>query len=109
MTRVVGVNGINTHGENNIDLLLRDLELLGIETVDVRLPKRHALSARWGGREDGDLVAAASKEGDILVAHSFGAVRAWYAHKRKEYRAIILIAPAHSKNAEWRNPSRVIC
>lgn len=107
--RVVGVNGINTHGEKNIDILLGLLARQGHETVDVRLPKRHWFDARWGGRHDGEIVADHSQEGDVLIAHSFGAVRAWYAHDEVPYSAIILIAPAQSALAEWHNPERVYC
>jgi hypothetical protein len=107
--RVVGVNGINTHGENNVDRVLEACADRGLETVDVRLPKRHWFSARWGGRPDGEKVAAESQEGDILVCHSFGAVRAFHAHKLVEYRAIICIAPAAPARMQWRNPDRVWC
>lgn len=107
--KVVGINGINTHGEGNIDLVLHLLEARGIETVDVTLPKRHTLSAWWGGRLDGRIVAQASDEGDILVAHSYGAIRAFYAHKLREYKAIFLIAPAQSSLTNWQNPDRVVC
>ena len=107
--RIVGVNGINTNGEGNVDVLLHRMAALGYETVDVRLPKRRALSALWGGKSDGELIAAASQDGDILVAHSFGGVRAFFAHRKMEYKHIILIAPAHSRNAQWYNPRRVTC
>lgn len=109
MRPIVGVNGINTHGEGNIDLLLADMDLRGASTVDVRLPKRHWMSARWGGRRDGEIIADLSPEGAVLVCHSFGAIRAHYAHKLREYSAIVCIAPAASKHLEWNVPSRVWC
>lgn len=108
--RVVGANGINTHGENNIDVLLVELECwYGLETVDVWLPKRHWFSARWGGCHDGTLIAQDSRDGDILVAHSYGCLRAWHAHQVRDYRAIVCIAPAMGKQVEWRYPQRVHC
>lgn len=107
--KIVGINGINSHGDGNVDLVLHLLRLRGFETVDVRLPKRHWFSARWGGKADGRIVAHLSNEGDILVAHSYGAVRAWYAHKLREYKAIFVIAPAQSSNVIWWTPERVIC
>lgn len=107
--RIVGANGIATHGEGNIDILLRRLELLGHETVDVKLPKRYWFSARWGGCRDGTLIAQASKDGDIIVGHSYGCVRAWHAHQVRDYKAIICIAPAMSHKAEWKHPERVHC
>lgn len=109
MTRIVGVNGINTHGQANVDLVLHELARRGFETVDVQLPRRHWFSARWGARDDGYLVAEASADGDVVVAHSFGALRAWYADRVRSYKAIICIAPAMSKRTEWTNPRRVHC
>ena len=107
--RVVGVNGINTHGDGNIDVLLRELKAGGLETVDVLLPRRHVLSARWSGRADGQIVADASRDGDIVVAHSYGCLRAWYAHQVRDYGAIICIAPAMGRRMEWRRPGSVYC
>lgn len=106
---IAGVNGILCHGEHNIDPLLDELACRGLLVHDVRLPFRTWISARWGGCEDGSLIAQETKDGDILVAHSFGCLRAWNAHKVREYRAIICIAPAMSQYEEWRYPSRVYC
>lgn len=107
--KILGVNGINTHGDQNIDLLLSDLEKAGHRAVDVRLPWRHILTARFGGKSDGREIARHSDDGDILVCHSFGGVRAWHAHHLVDYSAIFCIAPAMSRDVEWRNPSRVWC
>lgn len=107
--RIVGVNGIATHGEGSIDLLLAELALRGHEVVDVRLPWRHWFSARWGGCRDGLLVAQHARDGDIVVGHSFGCYRAWNAHQVRDFAAVICIAPAMSTSAEWRYPERVHC
>lgn len=109
MKTVVGVNGILTHGEGNIDLLLADMDLRGASVVDVRLPKRSWISARWGAKRDGAAIASLSPQGSVLVCHSFGAVRAFHAHKLVEYSAVVCIAPAASRNLAWRNPGRVWC
>lgn len=108
--RIVLANGINTHGRGNVDKLGHVLATkYAHKVIDVRLPKRHTISAWWGGRDDGQKIASYSRDGDILVCHSFGAVRGWYAHKYREYKAIICIAPAHGKNVEWYNGNRVWC
>ena len=107
--RIVGVNGIGTHGEGNIDVLLAEMQRRGLDTIDVHLPRRHAFSARWGAREDGYRVADASQDGDIVVAHSFGCLRTWHAHRVRDYKAIFLIAPAQSRDDEWRSPRRTHC
>jgi len=107
--RVVGVNGIGTDGSGSIDLLLSVLADRGFDVVDVKLPWRHALSARWGGCEDGLLVAQQAQDGDIVVGHSFGCLRAWNAHKVRNFRAVVCVAPAMSHTALWRYPERVHC
>lgn len=109
MTRIVGVNGILTHGEGNIDVLLERLRERGLTTVDIKLPKRSFISARWGGSADGKLIALRSFNSDILVAHSFGCLRAWHAHQTNSYKAIFCIAPAMSDSVVWRYPDRVFC
>ena len=108
-SRIVLVNGIWSHGENNVDLVGGEMSMRGYKIVDVPLGKVGPFGARFSGKDDGQKVACWSQDGDILVAHSYGAVRAWYASRYREYKAIFLIAPAQSANAEWRNPSRVWC
>ena len=107
--RIVGVNGINTHGEGSIDLLLLTLDKRGHEVLDIPLPKRHTLSARWGGCTDGQTIAMHAKDGDIVVCHSFGGLRTHFAHQVRDFRAVICIAPAMSDDARWRYPDRVHC
>lgn len=103
------MNGIATDGEANIDLLLAELARRGHKVVDVKLPKRHWFSARWGGCSDGQIVAQHAQDGDIIVAHSFGCLRSWHAHQVRDFAAIVCIAPAMSDKAQWRRPERVHC
>ena len=107
--RIVGVNGILTHGARNVDLVLAEMRERGYQTVDVALPKRGPFMARFTGKKDGDIVAEHSRDGDILVAHSFGCLRAWHAHKLRNYHAVFCIAPAMSRRVKWRDPVRVHC
>lgn len=107
--RIVGVNGIATHGERNIDVLLNVLADRGLDVVDVPLPLRHWFSARWGGAADGLHIAEHARDGDIIVGHSFGCLRAWNAHKARNFKAVVCVAPAMSHTALWRYPERVHC
>lgn len=107
--RIVGVNGILSHGEHNIDPLLDELARRGLAVRDVHLPFRTWVSARWNGCRDGQIVAQQSRDGDVIVAHSFGCLRAWNAHQVRDYKAIVCIAPAMSDRAQWRDPSIVHC
>lgn len=106
---IILVNGINTHGAGNVDLVGERLRARGHQVVDVYLPKRRTLSARWGAGEDAITIAKHSEEGDVLIAHSFGCLRAARAMRLREYAAAFLIAPAMSKRWLFRNPGRVWC
>ncbi|MCR9260763.1 MAG: hypothetical protein NXH95_13635 [Pseudomonadaceae bacterium] len=94
--RIVGVNGIATHGHGNIDVLLHRLDQLGHETVDVQLRKRHFISAWWGQKWDVESIYKASEDGDVVVAHSFGAPRVVEAMKYRHFSKVFLIRPAMS-------------
>lgn len=107
--RIVGVNGIRTHGGGNIDRLLLEMRDRGFETIDAPLLKARAWNARWRGEIEGRQVAQMSDDGDIIVAHSYGCLRTWYAHELRDYRAIVCIAPAMDDDAVWRDPERVHC
>lgn len=107
--RVSVVNGIRTHGKGNVDRLLPRLEARGLEVQDIRLPKRSSISARWGGRKDGRTIAKLTEDGEILVAHSFGAVRAAFAMELRTYAHVFMVAPAHSRHYQFRDPGRVTC
>ena len=96
--RIVGVNGIASHGEHNIDILLARLALAGHETIDVPLPKRHFVSAWWGHKEDAEAIADFSQDGDIIIGHSFGGPRVAEAMMHRNYRQIFFIRPAMSKH-----------
>lgn len=104
--KIHGVNGIRTHGAKNIDKLVRAIALKGFEVEDIPLPERF-LSARWGAESDGGIIADVTRDGDILVAHSFGCLRSWYAHTKRNYKAIICIAPAMAKDQPWRYPNQI--
>lgn len=107
--KIIGVNGIRTHGEANIDLLLGEMKRRGFETIDVRLPMRNVFTARFGAKKEGELIADHSDDGDIIVMHSHGNNRGWHAHQIRNYALIVCIAPAMSRRAKWRNPERVYC
>lgn len=107
--RIAGANGIATDGKGSIDRLLLELAQRNHIIIDIPLPKRHWFSARWGGEPDGKIIAKHTRDGDVIVCHSFGCLRTWHAHQERDYKAIICIAPAMSDSAEWRHPERVHC
>jgi len=107
--KIILVHGINTLGTDNIDRTQKRLEESGLEVVDAPTKKRNPLTARWCGNRDGKVVRDCSADGDILVCHSYGNIVGWHAHKRRDYAAIFCIAPAQSKDVQWRHPNRVHC
>lgn len=72
--RIRGVNGINTHGEGNTDLMLDKLSG-HFHVEDVYLRKANPFTARWYAKRDAKDVARGHSDGDAYIAHSFGAHR----------------------------------
>ena len=99
--KIVGVNGINTHGEGNIDRLLQSLATDGYDVCDILLPKRSFISARWGADDDAEFIAEMSDPGDVLVAHSFGALRAAEAMKLQDYSHVFMFNPAMDRRYDF--------
>lgn len=94
MKRIAGVNGIATHGELNIDVLLARLSAHGLLTIDIPLPKRHFVSAWWGHKIDVERIYKGTVDGDIVVAHSFGCQRVAEAMKYRKFEKVFMIRPA---------------
>ena len=87
--RIVGANGIRTHGAGNIDLFLLEMRARGFDTLDCELPRRDWWNARFLGERDAGHVIDASRDGDIIVAHSRGCILAYHAHLWVDYAAIV--------------------
>ncbi len=105
--KVLLVNGISTHGEGNVDRLGQVLARRGMKVADLKLPKRHFVSARWGAPQDAEIILCHAEPGDIVVGHSFGCLRTAYAEKRMDFGAVFCIAPAMERGWKWRRPERV--
>lgn len=74
MPKVLGVNGIHSHGINGTAAVLGQLVTLGHEVRDYRYPKRNALTVwpqanRW---DDAEGLMTLAEPGDHLVCHSYG-------------------------------------
>lgn len=80
MSRVIIVHGIHSHGGSEkaevegIDRFGQALKDLGHEVVEFEYPKRWALQLYWPGlaRDDGRALANTMRDGDHVVAHSYG-------------------------------------
>ena len=99
--KIIGVNGINTHGEGNIDLLMQCLADKGHECIDIQLPMRRTISSRWAADDDGEVIKDFSEPGDVLVSHSFGCLRAAYAMMEVDYSAVFLFNPAMDRRWDF--------
>ena len=109
MTRLVFINGISTHGEGNVDILRAHMKDMGYKTLDVWLPKRNVLTARWTGKTDANIILQVTNEDDILIAHSFGCLRSAYAMEQRVYKAVFMIAPAMAKDWKFGFEQLVYC
>lgn len=101
--RIVLVNGINTHGEGNVDRFIEPLTQLGHEVIDIPLPKRHAFSARWGAKKDAGLIYRNTEQYDAVIAHSFGCLRSLVAAERRRFSHMFLFRPALSRDYNLAN------
>ena len=72
--RILGINGIRSDGQNNTDRLLRELEKMGYETVDVSYPRVNVFTARSRKRQlkNAQLIREVYQPGDAVIAHSYG-------------------------------------
>ena len=96
--KILGVNGIWSHGRDNIDKLLAVLAWKDFKVKDIYNVKRGPFWARFKADNDACPVIKESKPGDAIVAHSYGCLKALEAAKYVNYKALFLIAPAASKD-----------
>lgn len=108
-SRIILVHGIRGDGSKTVDKVGGKLREMGWSVIDVPTKVRHTWHVRWTAKKDAALVAKFSRDGDILVAHSYGCLVAWRADRLHDYRAIFSIAPAMDKRKKYRHPTRVFC
>lgn len=109
--KILFVNGINTHGENNTDRLLREVAKFGYDVVDVNQKIRRFWDARWKAKEDSKAIIEIAQDGDVLVAHSYAGLKAAIANRGINFRAMFLFRPAMSRNHSfpgWQD-TKVYC
>ncbi len=72
--RLLGINGIRTHGAGSTDQLLAELALRDWQTVDANYPLRHIWQVRSRRRQyaDAQRLLRYHRDGDAVVAHSYG-------------------------------------
>jgi len=109
--RILGVNGILTKGEGSTDLLLGALAARGHECIDIDIPVRGVFAARlpWITRADAKRVLREHRPGDVVVAHSRGALLTYQALRAgARFSQVFLFAPAMEADLPWpRNVNQV--
>ncbi|MEM7217726.1 MAG: hypothetical protein AAF515_05135 [Pseudomonadota bacterium] len=103
---VWGVPGIFSKGIDSTTAFLRHLQVpmreRGERVADAELPVRNWFGARWQWREDAESLSELTHDGDSIVAHSFGCLRACEAAKLGvRYRLLFLVAPAMSRRYDF--------
>jgi hypothetical protein len=114
--RFVILNGIRTDGEGNIDKGRDRLVELGLDVVDVVIPRRNTITARWTTERDarGAIVQADLDDHvdmgglTVLLAHSRGGLLAGWLQNRGYGDLSILANPAMDRDYKWKNPQRVV-
>lgn len=103
--RVLGVNGIFTQGQGSTDLMLGQLTPLAYESVDVAIPVRDVYACRFDDVNAADAwrVLCKHKPGDVVVAHSRGALVVHYAMQTglTNFSHVFLFAPAMESDVVW--------
>lgn len=109
MPRVIGVNGIRTDGRDNVVRLLEALHDRGHRT------RRFAYPTVWtplGARIEGcrlkqsRRLARTLRDGDHVVAHSFGATLTWYAMSRFRRQLGVVLFLGAALDADVSFPAR---
>jgi hypothetical protein len=108
--RIHGVHGIWSDGSGNVDRLLDALASKGYATNDVDSAARNPFSARFNSAEDAFDLVRVSRDGDVVIAHSYGCMKATKAMEAREYSAVYLFRPAMEVDYEFAdNRTRVTC
>lgn len=101
MSMVYAVHGILSNGDHNVDLLLPYLNKCGHRTFGVNQKRRYAITSAWYAQTDANELSAMTDDKDVLVAHSYGCLKACLAAMHRAYHAVFLFAPAMEKDWEF--------
>lgn len=95
--RILGINGIRTNGKSSTDKMLKKLGNSGFHTIDVNYPRVNIFTARSRKRQikNAQILVNNYREGDILIAHSYGCLLALRAMELgAKFSHVFLFAPA---------------
>jgi len=94
MSKVLGVNGIRTHGKTTTDKLLDKMLVLGYKSFDVQQVIRNTLGLRWHKERDARAIIDVAEDGDAIICHSYGAIKTAIAMRGITFSAVFFFRPA---------------
>ena len=93
--KVLGANGIWSTGEGSTDKVLELLsEKYHYTTLDINSKIRNPFTARYKALEDASKIIEKAEDGDIIIAHSYGCLKALEAGKAIDFSHIFLLGAA---------------
>jgi len=109
--RILTVPGMGSDGRMSTDLAGAALRALGHEVLDMDQPIRRAWNVRWHLQADAADITAVATDGDVVLAHSYGCLKAAEANKTVRFAAMFLYRPAMSRNYTFpsHRTTRVYC
>lgn len=95
--RIHTVNGIHSTGARSTDRLGTKLDMMGYSVNDINQPIRSAWGARWKANKDAKDIIDQVKDGDVIIAHSYGCLKTSIAMRGVNLKAVFLFRPAMSR------------
>ena len=99
--RVLGINGIRTDGASSTDKVIDMLTARGHKGIDVNYPKVNIFQSRSKRRQyaNASILLNAHRQGDTLVAHSYGCLIALRAMELgARFGQVFFFAPAMNRD-----------
>jgi len=101
MGKILGINGIKTHGKSTTDRALAGLEVRGYKTLDVNQPIRHSWDARWKKKKDAKAIIEVAEDGDAIICHSYGGIKTAIAMEGIDFKAAFFFRPAMGRGHDF--------
>ena len=95
--KIITVPGIKSKGQGSTDLIGQAMRERGFEVHDMEQAVRSAWGARWKAQRDAKDIIEVAKDGDVVIAHSYGCLKTSIAMRGPKLRAVFLFRPAMSR------------
>ncbi len=98
MSKIIGVNGIASRGQGNTDKALKRLKAHGFKVHDLNQKIRHVWNVRWHKEQDARAIVEIAQNGDAILCHSYGGIKAALAMRDVRFSAVFFFRPAMERN-----------